>query len=90
MPVPPFATVRALSNRSVLMWAVEEAVRVPKYGEEEALKKWTVPADVIANGPLAEKVWLASVRVFKEVMPAPLTAPMQVPLGKQTFPVPES
>ena len=38
MPVPPFATVRALSNRSVLMWAVEEAVRVPKYGEEEALK----------------------------------------------------
>ena len=68
MPVPPFATVRALSNRNVLMWAVEEAVRVPKYGEEEALKKWTVPADVIANGPLAEKVCVAPVSPLRDVM----------------------
>lgn len=74
---------------SELRWAVEEAVRVPKKGEDEALKEWTVPEETIARGPLAAKVWVASVRVFKVVMPEPLAAPMQVPPGKQTFPVPK-
>lgn len=61
-----------------LRWAVEVAVRVPKYGDEEALKEWTVPEETMAMGPLASKVWVAPVRVFKVVMPEP-PAPTQVP-----------
>lgn len=41
----------------------------------------------MAKGPLAENVWEVPESPFKEVMPEP-PAPMQVPLGKQTFPVP--
>ena len=37
-PVPPLATVRALSKLRVLICAVLEAVIAPKYGDEEALK----------------------------------------------------
>ena len=70
---------------------VEEANNVPKKGEEEALKKWTdEPSVVIARGPFAWKVCELSVRAPRDVMPVPLTAPMQLPFGKQTFPVPRS
>ena len=66
------------------------AVMLPKYGEEEALKVCSVPAEVIAKGPLAVKVCVLPVNPPREVMPVPLVAPIQVPLGKQTFPVPLS
>ena len=100
-PVPPFATVKvpeeSVPSEEALTapapkaenLTVEEAKSVPKKGEEEALKKWMdEPSVVIARGPLAENVCEPAVRVLSEVMPVPLTAPMQVPLGKQTFPVP--
>lgn len=47
----------------------EVAVREPKYGEEDALKLWTVPPETIARGPLAENVWLVPERALSEVMP---------------------
>ena len=70
------------------MLTVLVAVRDPKYGEEEALKVWTVPEDIMSNGPLVENVCEVPERVFREVMPEPEVAPMQVPLDRQTFPVP--
>lgn len=99
--VPPLATVRVPEERVPLAEAltapvprddnltVDEANSVPKKGEEEALKKWIdVPSVLIAKGPFAWKVWEAAVRASNVVMPVPLVAPMQVPFGRQTFPVP--
>ena len=68
------------------------ANNVPKKGEEEALNECTVPpaVETMSNGPWAANVWVESVSPLSEVMPEPLTAPMHVPLGKQTFPVPST
>ena len=69
-PVPPLAAVRVPEESVPLALAltapaprlenltVEEAKRVPKYGEDEALKVCTVPpaVETMSNGPLAEKV----------------------------------
>ena len=99
--MPPFPTESVPEERAPLALAltapapkpenltVEEAKIVPKKGEEEALKEWTVPpaVETMSNGPWAEKVWVELVSPLSEVRPVP-PAPMQVPLGRQTFPVP--
>ena len=66
--VPPLATVKAVSKVRELACTVEEAVIVPKKGEEEALNVWVVPAETIANGPLVENVWVPPVSPLREVM----------------------
>ena len=102
--MPPFAAVRVPLERTpsefaltapaprLLNLTVLLANNVPKKGEEEALKVCTVPpaVETMSNGPLVEKVWEVSVSPLREVMPEPLAAPMQVPLGRQTFPVPST
>lgn len=79
------ATVRALSRFKVLILEVLEATIDPKYGEDEALKVWTVPLDTIASGPLAENVWVAPERPLREVMPL-LPVPAHWPLGNKKHP----
>ena len=67
-PVPS-PTRTPLVNEENL--TVEEAKRVPKKGEELALNAWSVPAERMAMGPLAVKVWVAPVRPPRDVMPDP-------------------
>ena len=50
----PSATITPLVKEENL--TVEEAKIVPKKGEEEALKAWSVPDETMAKGPLAVKV----------------------------------
>ena len=87
VPAPSTARTPLVSEENL---TVEVAKRVPRKGEEEALKVCSVPDEVIAKGPLAVKVCVLPVNPPREVMPVPLVAPIQVPLGKQTFPVPLS
>jgi len=73
-PAPSTARTPLVNEENV---TVEVANNVPKKGEDEALKLWTVPDDTMSSGPLAVKVWVAPVRALREVMPLP--EDMQVP-----------
>ena len=57
---------------------VEVAFTNPNVGEEEAVKKCSVPEEVMTSGPWAVKVCVAPERPFNEVIPPP-PVPAQVP-----------
>ena len=53
VPAPSTARMPLVKDENL---TVDEAKSVPKKGEEEALKEWTVPEETMSMGPFTAKV----------------------------------